>query len=597
MDRDSEEHEELARTNKNQNENGAESEEDTDTDPHAILLRKINELTQSSREDTTAELKLEELRRIYEMNNNNNGHTPHIPEAHRTPPCTSNITTPTYSTFPPHFANDRDRLLQYHLSNYLTNSSYQQQYSPNPLPNISTVQSSIMQPTTSFQSVPSPRVPSPHHQFQRKQNSPQSYNRSPTNFQSPPPAHIKRSASVCSKQSREESASPVHQSSWSFEEQFKQLYDIDRDDVQRKEFLDDLFSFMQKHETPVTRLPIMAKSVLDLYELYRLVINRGGLVDVINKKLWQEVIKGLNLPSSITSAAFTLRTQYMKFLYAYECHKMNLSTRQELEMAIEGNKREGRRTSYYGDIQMRSPNSNGPNNGHSQSNSIHHGQSQMGPVSLVTTSTPNSVSNRVHLNGHSNQFSNHTGDTTIPNVHGLSSLVLQGTPLPVSPESRILEYIKLMNTTRFFNNTANSGNGTSPDVQDTSNLNMDVAHLTLWNLYNSGVKTPLSQPPVLPFQPPRPQSENSNIEAPLDLGKNRKEEPIHSEDVRASKRERDEEDHESDDTETSSDEGDIELPINSSQGSKNTDVPPPVVVRMKINGRKYRGVLHPKLRN
>jgi len=61
--------------------------------------------------------------------------------------------------------------------------------------------------------------------------------------------------------------------------------------------------------TPINRLPIMAKSVLDLYELYNLVIARGGLVDVINKKLWQEIIKGLHLPSSITSAAFTLRTQ------------------------------------------------------------------------------------------------------------------------------------------------------------------------------------------------------------------------------------------------------------------------------------------------
>lgn len=63
--------------------------------------------------------------------------------------------------------------------------------------------------------------------------------------------------------------------------------------------------------SPINRLPIMAKQVLDLYELYNLVIARGGLVDVINKKLWQEIIKGLQLPSSITSAAFTLRTQYV----------------------------------------------------------------------------------------------------------------------------------------------------------------------------------------------------------------------------------------------------------------------------------------------
>lgn len=61
--------------------------------------------------------------------------------------------------------------------------------------------------------------------------------------------------------------------------------------------------------TPVNRIPIMAKQVLDLYMLYTLVTEKGGLVEVINKKLWREITKGLSLPTSITSAAFTLRTQ------------------------------------------------------------------------------------------------------------------------------------------------------------------------------------------------------------------------------------------------------------------------------------------------
>ncbi|XP_054160620.1 AT-rich interactive domain-containing protein 3C-like [Oppia nitens] len=146
------------------------------------------------------------------------------------------------------------------------------------------------------------------------------------------------------------SSSPAIQSieagkGYTFEEQFKQLYELS-EDPKRKEFLDDIFSFMQKRGTPVNRIPIMAKQVLDLYELYRLVVARGGLVEVINKKIWREITKGLNLPSSITSAAFTLRTQYMKYLYPYECEKEKLSSPDELQSAIDGNRREGRRSSY-----------------------------------------------------------------------------------------------------------------------------------------------------------------------------------------------------------------------------------------------------------
>jgi hypothetical protein len=144
-----------------------------------------------------------------------------------------------------------------------------------------------------------------------------------------PTGTLARPPSQPTTPSSQQSSSPIQQNfssqqNWSFEEQFKQLYEID-DNPKRKEFLDELFTMMQKrdglyHEhrnwlranriqsgTPINRLPIMAKQVLDLYELYNLVCARGGLVEVINKKLWQEVIKGLGLPSSITSAAFTLQ--------------------------------------------------------------------------------------------------------------------------------------------------------------------------------------------------------------------------------------------------------------------------------------------------
>ncbi|KAM5298811.1 AT-rich interactive domain-containing protein 3C isoform 1-T1 [Ctenodactylus gundi] len=136
-----------------------------------------------------------------------------------------------------------------------------------------------------------------------------------------------------------------HSHEWTYEEQFKQLYELDAD-PKRKEFLDDLFSFMQKRGTPVNRVPIMAKQVLDLYSLFRLVTAKGGLVEVINRKVWREVTRGLSLPTTITSAAFTLRTQYMKYLYPYECETRALSSPGELQAAIDSNRREGRRQAY-----------------------------------------------------------------------------------------------------------------------------------------------------------------------------------------------------------------------------------------------------------
>lgn len=135
----------------------------------------------------------------------------------------------------------------------------------------------------------------------------------------------------------------------------QELYEIN-DDPKRKEFLDDYSLFLQRKGTPITRLPVMSKQVLDLYELYRLVCEKGGVLEVINKKHWQDVIKRLKLPSSITSAAFTLRTQYIKYLYPYECEKKKFSSPNELRAVVDQHKRERESTpvniSMYGSSQI-----------------------------------------------------------------------------------------------------------------------------------------------------------------------------------------------------------------------------------------------------
>ncbi|XP_026470917.1 protein dead ringer-like [Ctenocephalides felis] len=268
----------------------------------------------------------------------------------------------------------------------------------------------------------------------------------------------------------------------------KLLYEIN-DDPKRKEFLDDLFQFMQKRGTPINRLPIMAKSVLDLFELYNLVIARGGLVDVINKKLWQEIIKGLHLPSSITSAAFTLRTQYMKYLYPYECDKKNLSTPSELQAAIDGNRREGRRSSYgQYDAVQRSP-----------VPSMHLSQ-QMSPLSLVT--------HHAHHVHQAHQAAQQAAAQQ-QRVAGFS-LMGHGPVAGLAPheiEQRMMEYMKLFQ----HKETRRLGSQSPPETvspRDAALSALEMSRLTLWNLYNNNTSPPssinnTSPPGTLGIEPQR----------------------------------------------------------------------------------------------
>ena len=80
----------------------------------------------------------------------------------------------------------------------------------------------------------------------------------------------------------------------------------------------------------------------------------------------------------------------MKYLYPYECEKENLSTPDELQSAIDGNRREGRRSSYghYPDGPFTPPPTMTP-----QSNNRNHQSHHTSPISLVSR----------QLNGHNSQ--------------------------------------------------------------------------------------------------------------------------------------------------------------------------------------------------
>ena len=214
----------------------------------------------------------------------------------------------------------------------------------------------------------------------------------------------------------------------------------------------------------MNRIPIMAKQVLDLFELYRLVVARGGLVEVINKKIWREITKGLNLPSSITSAAFTLRTQYMKYLYQYECEKEHLSSTDELQQAIDGNRREGRRSSYghYADMVGATPpsTSNVVSRNHTPS---HH----TSPISLVSR----------HINGHGSQG----GSSGEEDNTSMSSTINPLLSLSSQSEALNLEVKPNTNNTssNLINNLTNNNNRDSSNLHDSSGIDLSSRSLDL----------------------------------------------------------------------------------------------------------------------
>lgn len=66
------------------------------------------------------------------------------------------------------------------------------------------------------------------------------------------------------------------------------------------------------------KIPQIGGQELNLFKLYRTVCRKGGGQTVSHNKLWKEIVDEFGLPSTCTSASFTLKNHYQKYLLGYE---------------------------------------------------------------------------------------------------------------------------------------------------------------------------------------------------------------------------------------------------------------------------------------
>lgn len=91
---------------------------------------------------------------------------------------------------------------------------------------------------------------------------------------------------------------------------------------QRAQFMHKVNRFMMNIERPLSKIPIMGYKELDLFQLFREVVARGGFNEVVRKVgTWSKIWKRLsNFDPSITDSSFRLRKNYERYLLDYEYH-------------------------------------------------------------------------------------------------------------------------------------------------------------------------------------------------------------------------------------------------------------------------------------
>ncbi|KAL2094706.1 hypothetical protein ACEWY4_009425 [Coilia grayii] len=83
-------------------------------------------------------------------------------------------------------------------------------------------------------------------------------------------------------------------------------------------FLDQLFSFMERRGSPISKVPNLGFKKIDLFLMYSVVKKLGGYENVTNQRLWKTVYNELGGSPGSTSAATCTRRHYEKLMLPYE---------------------------------------------------------------------------------------------------------------------------------------------------------------------------------------------------------------------------------------------------------------------------------------
>ncbi|XP_061616536.1 AT-rich interactive domain-containing protein 1A isoform X4 [Phyllopteryx taeniolatus] len=100
-------------------------------------------------------------------------------------------------------------------------------------------------------------------------------------------------------------------------EKITRLYELGPE-PERKMWVDRYLAFTEEKAMGMNNLPAVGRKPLDLFRLYVSVKEIGGLTQVNKNKKWRELATNLNVGTS-SSAASSLKKQYIQCLYAFEC--------------------------------------------------------------------------------------------------------------------------------------------------------------------------------------------------------------------------------------------------------------------------------------